>query len=265
MERVVIQEHSEEENISLEKQAQMQEEAANARGQSIQSESEKVEETQTPIENERPEWLPEKFESAEDMAQAYAELEKKQSEPKEPKETKEAKKTDEAPAPSNEVISSATEEFTSNGELSDATYDSLAQAGIPREMVDAYIAGQQSLVDAQTNAIHETVGGVGEYEAMAKWAGENLSDEELDAFNTIVEGGTVSQATVAVKGLYAQYKALGGGEPSLEKGGTSAADAGAKPFASAAEVTRAMRDKRYAEDPGYRQMVENRLKVTTAI
>ena len=81
MERVVIQEHSEEENISLEKQAQMQEEAANARGQSIQSESEKVEETQTPIESERPEWLPEKFESAEDMAQAYAELEKKQSEP----------------------------------------------------------------------------------------------------------------------------------------------------------------------------------------
>ena len=262
MERVVIQEHSEEENISLEKQAQMQDEAAKARGQSIVSETEQVAETETPIENERPEWLPEKFESAEDMAKAYSELEKKQSEPK---ETKEAKKTDEAPAPSNEVISSATEEFTNNGELSDATYDSLAQAGIPREMVDAYIAGQQSLVDAQTNAIHETVGGVGEYEAMAKWAGENLSDEELDAFNTIVEGGTVSQATVAVKGLYAQYKTLGGGEPSLEQGGTSAADAGAKPFASAAEVTRAMRDKRYAEDPGYRQMVENRLKVTTAI
>ena len=262
MERVVIQEHSEEENISLEKQAAMQEEAANARGQSIQSESEQVEETQTPIESERPEWLPEKFESAEDMAQAYAELEKKQSEPKQPKE---AKKTDEAPSPSNEVISSATEEFTNNGELSDATYDSLAEAGIPREMVDAYIAGQQSLVDAQTSAIHETVGGIGEYEAMAKWAGENLSDDELDAYNTIVESGTVSQATVAVKGLYAQYKSLGGGEPSLEQGGTSAADAGAKPFASAAEVTRAMRDKRYAEDPGYRQMVENRLKVTTAI
>lgn len=262
MERVVIQEHSEEENISLEKQAQMQEEAANARGQTIQSESEQVEETQTPIESERPDWLPEKFESAEDMAQAYAELEKKQSAPKEPKE---AKKTDEAPAPSNEVISNATQEFTNMGELSEDTYNSLENAGIPREMVDAYIAGQQSLVDSQTNAIHETVGGVGEYEAMAKWAGENLSDDELDAYNDIVEGGTVSQATVAVKGLYAQYKALGGGEPSLEKGSTNSADAGAKPFASAAEVTRAMRDPRYAEDPGYRQMVENRLRVTTAI
>ncbi len=63
--------------------------AAGWLGKSIVSETEQVSETETPIESERPEWLPEKFESAEDMAQAYAELEKKQSEPKEPKETKE--------------------------------------------------------------------------------------------------------------------------------------------------------------------------------
>lgn len=264
MERVVIQEHSEEENISLEKQAEMQDEAAKARGQTIQSESEQVNETETPIESDRPDWLPEKFNSPEDMAKAYAEAERKLSEPEDTKEAKE-EKPKETSKPSDNVISSATEEFTNNGELSEKTYESLDKAGIPKEMVDAYIAGQQSLVDAQTNTIHETVGGVGEYNAMATWAGENLSDDELDAFNTIVESGTVSQATVAVKGLYAQYKALGGGEPSLEKGGTSAADAGAKPFASAAEVTRAMRDPRYSEDPGYRQMVEKRLAVTTAI
>ena len=262
MERVVIQEHSEEENISLEKQAEMQEEAAKARGQTIQSESEQVEETETPIEDERPDWLPEKFESAEDMAKAYSELEKKQSDTREKKEAKQSKETE---APSNDVVANASEEFTNNGELSDETYDSLSQAGIPREMVDAYIAGQQSLVDTQTTSIHNTIGGVEEYEAMAKWAGENLADEELDAYNDIVESGTVSQATVAVKGLYAQYKSLGGGEPSLEKGGTSATDAGVKPFASAAEVTRAMRDPKYAEDSGYRKIVEQRLAVTTAI
>jgi hypothetical protein len=263
MERVVIQEHSEEENISLEKQAEMQEEAAKARGQSIKSETEQVEDTETPIEDERPEWLPEKFESAEDMAKAYSALEKKQSDPQEKKEEKASK--EEPASPSNEVITNASEEFTNNGELSDKTYEGLAKAGLPKEMVDAYIAGQQSLVDAQTSSIHETVGGLSEYEAMAKWAGENLADDELDAYNTIVESGTTSQATVAVKGLYAQYKSLGGGEPSLEKGGTSASDAGVKPFGSAAEVTRAMRDAKYAEDAGYRKLVEQRLAVTTAI
>lgn len=264
MERVVIQEHSEEENISLEKQAAMQDEAAKARGQSIVAESEKVEETETPIESERPEWLPDKFDTAEDMAKAYAEAEKKLSAPKDTEESKE-EKSKETSAPSNDVISSATEEFSNNGELSDKTYESLEKAGLSRDMVNAYIAGQQSLVDAQTTSIHNSVGGEAEYDAMAKWAGENLADDELDAFNTIVESGTTSQATVAVKGLYAQYKALGGGEPSLEKGGTSAADAGAKPYGSAAEVTRAMRDPKYAEDAGYRKMVEQRLAVTTAI
>lgn len=264
MERVVIQEHSEEENISLEKQAAMQDEAAKARGQSIVAESETVEETETPIESERPEWLPEKFDTPEDMAKAYAEAEKKLSEPKDTKESKEAKPK-ETSEPSDNVISSASEEFSNKGELSDKTYESLEKAGLSRDMVNAYIAGQQSLVDAQTASIHNSVGGEAEYDAMAKWAGENLADDELDAFNTIVESGTTSQANVAVKGLYAQYKALGGGEPSLEKGGTSAADAGAKPYASAAEVTRAMRDPKYAEDAGYRKLVEQRLSVTTAI
>jgi len=264
MERVVIQEHSEDENISLEKQAAMQDEAAKARGQSIVSESEKVEETETPIESERPEWLPEKFDTPEDMAKAYSEAEKKLSEPKDTKESKEAKPK-ETSEPSDNVISNASEEFSNKGELSDKTYESLEQAGLSREMVNAYIAGQQSLVDAQTASIHNSVGGEAEYDAMARWAGENLADDELDAFNTIVESGTTSQANVAVKGLYAQYKALGGGEPSLEKGGTSAADAGAKPYGSAAEVTRAMRDPKYAEDAGYRKLVEQRLSVTTAI
>ena len=35
------------------------------------------------VQSDRPEWLPEKFKSAEDMAQAYSELEKKLGQPKE--------------------------------------------------------------------------------------------------------------------------------------------------------------------------------------
>ena len=104
MERIVIQEHSEEENISLEKQAEMQDEAAKARGQTIQSESEQVNETETPIESDRPDWLPEKFKSPEDMAKAYAEAERKLSEPEDTKEAKE-EKPKETSKPSDNVIS----------------------------------------------------------------------------------------------------------------------------------------------------------------
>ena len=60
--KVEINERSEEENISLEQQAQMQAEAAE----------------QQP-EGDRPQWLDEKFESPEDLAKAYQELQAKQS------------------------------------------------------------------------------------------------------------------------------------------------------------------------------------------
>ncbi len=66
---VTVSENTTEENISLEKQAAMQEEAANQRGQTLEADpsegKQEVEET-----SERPEWLDEKFESPEDLAKA---------------------------------------------------------------------------------------------------------------------------------------------------------------------------------------------------
>ena len=55
---VTVQEHTEEENVSLEKQAAMQDEAAEQRNQSIESNTEEPqEEVQEESSEERPEWL----------------------------------------------------------------------------------------------------------------------------------------------------------------------------------------------------------------
>ena len=74
---VTVSENTNEENISLEKQAAMQDEAAQQRGQTLESSADEgtqeVEET-----SERPEWLDEKFESPEDLAKAYNELQQNQ-------------------------------------------------------------------------------------------------------------------------------------------------------------------------------------------
>jgi hypothetical protein len=114
----------------------------------------------------------------------------------------------------------------------------------------------------QAATIQESIGGAGNYEAMAEWASENLADGDLDAFNDIVEGRSVEQARVAVKGLYAQFQAAGGKGPSLVQGSTSG-DSGVKPFGSTAQVTEAMRDPRYASDPAYRENVEKRMSVSS--
>jgi hypothetical protein len=162
----------------------------------------------------------------------------------------------------SEAIDSATNEFSENGELSDKTFEALEQAGLPRHFVEAYINGQQAMSVQQSAAIQESIGGQGNYEAMAEWASENLADSELDAFNSIVETSNVDQAKVAVKGLYSQFLAAGGKGPSLVQGSTTG-EAGAKPFGSAAQLTEAMRDKRYETDPAYREQIEKRLAVST--
>jgi|9_EtaG_2_1085328.scaffolds.fasta_scaffold00155_22 hypothetical protein len=250
LQQVVISEPSEDENITLEQQAALQDENN----------------TDTPVENEsaesqeeaRPEWLPEKFQSPEDLAKAYSELEKKGS-------TSNNDSKEEAPAESSEMntaIEAATAEFMEGGELSDKTFESLKQVGLPRDLVESYMAGQGALAEGQVAQVKESVGGEANYEAMAEWAADNLDEGDLNAYNEVVESGTIDQARMAVRGLFSQFKSAGGKAPTLMQGATQGA--GVKAFASAAQVTEAMRDPRYKSDPAYRSTVEQRLAVTTA-
>lgn len=266
LQQVQVNEVNEEENISLEQQAAMQEEAANKRNQTLEADpmakaqeeaTEEVKEEAT----ERPEWLDEKFESPEDMAKAYSELQKKMSEPKEEPAEKVEAPTD-TPAPMASAIETAQSDFANNGELSEDSYKALEDAGVPREFVDSYVAGQEARSASQASEIQETIGGEENYKAMSEWASENLDNGELDAYNSMVESGSVEQARVAVKGLYAQFQASGGSAPALVQGSTSG-ESGVQPFGSAAQVTAAMRDSRYATDPAYRAQVEQRMSVSS--
>lgn len=256
---VTVQENTEEENVSLEKQAAMQEEAAEQRNQSLKS---NTEEPQEEVSEERPEWLDEKFETPEDLAKAYNELQKKQS-------SKESKPKEDAPAEEetaitlNSAVEKATEEFSESGTLTDKTFIELEKAGLPRSFVEAYIAGQESIVTSQALDIQNEIGGNANYNAMADWASENLSEGDLDGFNSIVESGSLEQAKMAVKGLYAQFLSAGGNPPELSQGNTSGSSV--KPFGSAAQVTEAMRDPRYANDPAFRENVEKRLAVSNVL
>tara|TARA_E500000178_G_scaffold301744_1_gene310806 strand:+ start:1607 stop:2407 length:801 start_codon:yes stop_codon:yes gene_type:complete len=260
---VTVQEHTEEENISLEKQAAMQEEAAEQRNQAIESNTEEPqEEVQEEVQEERPEWLDEKFETPEDLAKAYAELQKKQSS-KASKAKKDESAEEEAVVSINSSVQKATEEFAETGELTDKTFVELERAGLPRHFVEAYIAGQESLITSEALDIQNEVGGNANYNAMAEWASENLSDGDLDGFNSIVESGSVEQAKMAVKGLYAQFLSGGGNPPELSQGSTSGSSVA--PFNSAAQVTEAMRDPRYSSDPAFRATVEKRLAVSNVL
>jgi ElaB/YqjD/DUF883 family membrane-anchored ribosome-binding protein len=241
------------------------------------SEIEPEEETNTESEelsqeqSDRPEWLPEKFKSPEDMSKAYSELEKKlgqspeeaseESEQVEEKAENEEEQTEENTSEAYQAVAEASKEFFENdGQLSEETYNTLEKAGLPRDLVDSYAAGQQALQQSEEGQIKSVA--QGNYEAMAEWANENLPQEEVDAFDEAVTGGTVSQAKLAVQGLYARYQNDVGAKPKLTQGGVNGAST--MPFRSMQELARAQSDPRYKSgDKAYHEEVDRRLQVSS--
>lgn len=240
-------------NPSLEEENQAQEAAQQSQGdQSLPSETDGES-------GDRPEWLPEKFKSPEDLAKAYSELESKLG----------AGDTgdiddDDAAAAEAAVDSAGLDwgdlqaEYAENGELSQEAYDKLAEAGIPPELVDGYIEGLEARTQAIRSEVLDSVGGEEAYTEMTEWAAENLDEEAIDAFNETLESGNVQQIKLALAGLRAQFEASGAVEPSRQLSGKPGQQANSV-YESVAELTKDMGDPRYSEDPAFRARVQEKL------
>ena len=214
----------------------------------------------------RPEWLPEKFQSVEDMAKAYAELEAKLG-----AKPQDNPQTDPAKAYTNQTgqnpeqvlsekgldLSTFTAEFNAKGELSADSYAKLAAAGFDKGLVDNYISGQKAVAAQYETAVVSEVGGSEKYSEMVTWAKANMTDAEINAYNAAVSSGDVAQAKLAVLGLSAKFQKTVGSEPRLVQGRTNSASEDV--FESTAQLTESMRDPRYAKDPAYRAKVQAKL------
>lgn len=230
--------------------------------------------TPTPAsaDSDRPNWLPEKFKSAEDLAQAYAELERKLSTGEDededwvdeidpdfdPNEFS-PPEVSEYLAEQNLNFDAFAQEFYQSGGLSDDAYATLEQNGIPRSIVDQYIEGQTAIMADMQDTAYQAVGGQAEYSNMINWAQNNLSQGEVDAFNANLNTNDMDQALFAIQGLSARYRSDMGGLPNnMTYGQTNTQSAGS--YQSIAEMTRDMADPKYASDPAFRQMVASRLR-----
>jgi hypothetical protein len=219
---------------------------------------------------DRPEWLPEKFKTPEDLASAYSNLEQKlgSEENKEEKADGEdlppTEETDTTPA--DNAVAEASDEWSEKGSLSDDTYKSLEGVGLSRDMVDTYIQGQEALQLQQQDEIISDIGTREDYQKMSDWASDALTSTQLDAYNKAVESGGVHEAKMAVDWLKGKYESANGVSPTLVQGRTTGATT--SPFESRAQVLSAMAErdargkKKYEVDPAYRAEVARRLSVS---
>ena len=225
-----------------------------------------------------------KYKDAAELEKAYVELSKKLGEKSnqdsgeagdtedtaevESEETTE--ETEETPEISEaaELITTASEEFAnSNGELSPETLDKFSSMS-SKELVEAYMEVQSSLPqtqaqtaaieDAQINDIKNFAGGEKAYSDLVNWAGENLGQADINAFDEIVGSGSVEAIKLAVSGLKSQYELSNGYEGEMYSG--KAPKTNQDVFRSQAELVAAMNDRRYDQDPAYRQDVIAKLE-----
>ena len=214
----------------------------------------------------KPEGLPEKFNSVEDLAKSYAELEKKLGDNKEEAPKEDAPKTEtkndldiaeKAVESAGLNMDNLASEYNEKGELDAKSYEALEKAGIPKDYVNQFIEGQKAIADQQATSIKDMVGGADAYAEMSNWAAENMSEEEKTAYNTAVNSKDIETAKLAVVGLKAKFERANGNEPNLVEGkGTITGQDGYKSWA---EVTAAMSDDRYQKDPAYQAMVQEKL------
>ena len=220
-----------------------------------------------------------KYKNAEDLEQAYLSLQKKlgqeETEEENYEESDEGYAEEEGSdeevspyAPAVSLITDASDEYyANNGELSEETIAKFSEMS-SQDLVNAYLeiqannpqAPQQAveLSEGQINSIQNAAGGEANYNRVIEWAANNLPENEIDAFDSVIDSGNPAAIGIAFQGLQSKYNESNGYEGRMLQG--KPADSRGDVFRSQAQLIAAMSDPRYDNDPAYRADVVEKLE-----
>jgi len=212
------------------------------------------------MEQEQEQRLAGKYKNAEELEAAYLELQKKLGEqPEDKDETVEDTNTDDTESILDRLWNESQTEFNPE------TVEALAKTD-PVQLAEMYLeyrsqqeSSQQSstMTDQDVNGLKSLVGGEKNYNEMLGWASQNLSEQDIEMYDAVMELGNPAAARFAIEALAYRYQESNGVEPDLVQG-KSPGVGGA--FRSQAEVVQAMSDPRYDNDPAYRRDVMKKLE-----
>ena len=230
------------------------------------------------LEAEQETLLAGKYKSTEDLERAYKELESKLGQPTadeaEDTEIAEAEAEDKPDAKTlsenANIITQASEEYYENGnKLTPETLQKFRGMS-SEDLVNAYLEVtntgewsatptdlQSDVTEVQINEVKNSAGGDQQYSDMVQWAGKNLDEKSIKAFDHIINTGSIDAIKFAVSGLRTQYLNAVGYDGTMLQG--KAPQNNRDVFRSQAELVAAMSDKRYDNDPAYRQDIIEKL------
>jgi hypothetical protein len=219
---------------------------------------------------EENELLAGKYRNAEELENAYLELQKKLGSDDDDAEvdTESDEPEEEVSAGVSLITDASKEYFENDGKLSPDTMSKFSEMSA-QDLVQAYMDVQKNnpiepgaqdtsdLTDAEINSIYNSAGGEAEYGRLTSWASQNLAEDKMNAFNSVVNNGEALAIQMAVAGLRSEYENQEGYEGRMLTGKAAKTQDG---FRSQAEVVQAMSDPRYDRDPAYRQDLYDKLE-----
>ena len=208
-----------------------------------------------------------KYENAQQLEKAYVELESKlgQQRTEEPQDVTDSNQEPQEETPEIDTSFLETLWEESQGEFKDETLQALSKMD-PGDIAQMYLQERSQRVEAEppvqmtqeiASDLKDVVGGETEYNSMLGWAKQNLRQDEIEMYDTVMNRGDPLSCYFAVQALAARYFDGEGqeAEPLTGKAPSSSSNV----FRSQAELVRAMSDKRYDSDPAYRQDVIDKL------
>jgi len=212
-----------------------------------------------------------KYKNAEELEKAHIELQKKlgeksdtDSEKTETTDEKVEEKEDSKEESESNILDQLWDEGTNN-KITEETLKSLSKMN-PIEVAKLAMQQRQSEAKEQTREftdqdvqqIHGLVGGQENYNNMMSWAQQNVSEQEVNMYDNVMELGNPLAAYFAVQAMALKYQDSAGKDGQMITG--KAPKSSADVFNSQAEMIKAMEDDRYNDDPAYRQSVMEKLE-----
>lgn len=220
------------------------------------------------LEEQQQQLLAGKFKDAEDLEQAYIELQRKLG-------NREADTTEDEPQQDEEVQEEEVDvDFLerlwqeAQGEYSQETLEALQNMD-PTELASMYLnyrsqveeGGQAEVITAEdVSTLQGIVGGEQQYGQMMAWAQESLSEQEINMYDAVMDKGDPLACYFAVNALAFRFQEAQGYDGQMLTG--KAPGAQQQGFRSQAELVRAMNDPRYDSDPAYRADVAAKLEMS---
>jgi hypothetical protein len=219
------------------------------------------------LEEQQQQLLAGKFKDAEDLEQAYIELQRKLG-------NREADTTEQEPQQEEEVQEDVDVDFLerlwqeAQDEYSPETLEALQNMD-PTDLAQMYLeyrsqveegGAVETITAEDVSNLQGIVGGEQQYGQMMAWAQESLSEQEINMYDAVMERGDPLACYFAVNALAFRFQEAQGYDGQMLTG--KAPTSQAQGFRSQAELVRAMSDPRYDNDPAYRADVAAKLEMS---